>query len=66
MNFQEWYKTMPKLTEPELRISVISWDACKKEVLKILRDKNNENIYDTDGGCASAISISVIREVEEL
>lgn len=45
---------MPKLAEPELRISVISWDACKAEVLKILRENSDMNIWD------------LIKEIEKL
>ncbi len=41
MNFNQWYEKMPKLTEKELRISIISWDACKEEVLKIVKDTDN-------------------------
>ena len=37
MNWQDWYKTIPKLTKSEAKISVISWDKCKEEVLKILK-----------------------------
>lgn len=67
MNFEEYWKQI-YIEEEESDYSFIqkTWNTCKNEVLKILRDKNNNDIYDTDGGCVSAISISVIREVEEL
>lgn len=64
MNFQEWYKTMPKLTEPELRISVISWDACKKEVLKILKD--NQNNLSCNGSGIVKSRYGIIKEIENL
>ena len=59
MNFQEWYKDGPKLTEHELRISILAWDKCKEEVLKILKKDRNSHGLDY-------ISSKVIDEIEKL
>jgi len=65
MNFEEWYKTMPKLTESELRISVISWDKCKEEVLKILKEKS-ETLIDNSGQDYIEMDLNVLKEIEKL
>ena len=56
---------MPKLTEPELRISVISWDACKKEVLNIIKNQNKLYLDDYEG-CEGLYGPTLIKEIEKL
>ena len=56
MNWQEWHKSMPKLTESEIRVSIISWDACKQEIInQIKRD-----------GMRMVNSYTIIEEIEKL
>ena len=42
MNYNEWYKSMPSLGISEEAIAGVAWRACKEEVLKILRDHDQE------------------------
>lgn len=43
MTFEQWYATMPSLERDGEAIAKTSWDACKREVLKILR-KDMQNL----------------------
>lgn len=68
MNFEQWWAEYGVKFNSEYpkEISRLAWNECKKETLKILKDKNNEDLYDTDGGVATTLSIGVINEIEKL
>ena len=76
MNFETWFEEQNKahkslyggfgILETHKEKLKEGWDACKEEVLKILNDEYNHETYDTDGGCADAISPSVISEINKL
>lgn len=52
MNFEEWYnkhiENHPYIVHPNYGLSKASWDACKDEVLKLLKNSQIENIDLTD------------------
>lgn len=62
MNFQEWYKFgTPEEQGCFMGDAEMGWEACKKEVLKILK----ENIVDTKSR-GDVILFSSIEEIEKL
>lgn len=68
MNFQEWYKSYRNNSVPfhpnEIRYETMSaWDACKNEVLKIIREEVTP-LSDTNGNFD--ISGATIDKIEKL
>lgn len=64
MNFKEWYETMPKLDDNLLAVSKVSWNACKKEVLRIL--KENISFNGDEPHLWRSIDFDVLDKIENL
>ncbi|HUS48974.1 MAG TPA: hypothetical protein VMZ91_02315 [Candidatus Paceibacterota bacterium] len=71
MNFEQWFdqytaqKEKDYFPDPE-DLSYDTWEACKKEVLRILKDKKRNYYSEQDGYDFDAIDLDAIEKIEKL
>jgi hypothetical protein len=69
VNFEYWYNNLKWGLGKEIGkpMAELAWDACKQEVLKILKDKKYKIVYSSYSGDGfEHLDPSVVDEIEKL
>lgn len=69
MNFEKWFEKARSPYDPEIRdkgLARESWEACKVEVLKIIKNNLTVNTTSNNAFLDQVIDIDIIKKIEKL